>query len=164
MTQQEKDKYYMKVAQVTSENSKAQRLKVGAVLVKGDQIISDGFNGMPSGFDNTCEKLICLDETKCLNDNKYKPCSICLSRGLKTNPEVLHAESNAITKCAKYGYASLGSTLYVTHSPCIECAKLIIQAGIKRVVYRELYRKPDGLNLLNKANINVIKYESNSDK
>jgi dCMP deaminase len=161
MTQQEKDKYYMKVAQVTSENSKALRLKVGAVLVKDDQIISDGFNGMPSGFDNTCEKFICLDKAKCLDSST---CSICLSKSLKTNPEVLHAESNAITKCAKYGYASLGSTLYVTHSPCIECAKLIIQAGIKRVVYRELYRKPDGLNLLNKANINVIKYEGNSNK
>ena len=139
MTQQELDTYYIKVAQICSENSKANKLKVGAIIVKDQQIISDGFNGTPSGFDNQCE------------DEKHKKldrCSLCSQEHcegcdnieLLTRPEVMHAESNAITKCAKYGKATLGSTIYITHTPCIECAKLIIQAGIKRVVYKNFYK------------------------
>ena len=140
MTQEQSDKYYIKVAQLCANNSYALKLKVGAVIVKDDQIISDGFNGTPCGFENRCE-------TKNINGE------------LQTLPYVLHAESNAILKCAKYGRSTNGSTLYITHSPCIECAKLIIQAGIIRVVYLEDYRKSEGLELLKKAGINVEKFE-----
>ena len=154
MTQQELDTYYIKVAQICSENSKANKLKVGAIIVKDQQIISDGFNGTPSGFDNQCE------------DEKHKKldrCSLCSQEHcegcdnieLLTRPEVMHAESNAITKCAKYGKATLGSTIYITHTPCIECAKLIIQAGIKRVVYKNFYKSLAGGESLRKSGIIV---------
>ena len=140
MTQEQSDKYYIKVAQLCANNSYALKLKVGAVIVKDDQIISDGFNGTPCGFENRCE-------TKNINGE------------LKTLPYVLHAESNAILKCAKYGKSTNGSTLYITHSPCIECAKLIIQAGIVRVVYLDVYRTIDGIVILRKSGINVEKIE-----
>ena len=154
MTQQELDTYYIKVAQICSENSKANKLKVGAIIVKDQQIISDGFNGTPSGFDNQCE------------DEKHKKldrCSLCSQEHcegcdnieLLTRPEVMHAESNAITKCAKYGKATLGSTIYITHTPCIEFAKLIIQAGIKRVVYKNFYKSLAGVEILRKSGIIV---------
>ena len=126
------DKRYLRMAQVWSENSYCKRRQVGALLVKEKMIISDGYNGTPSGFENICE-----DE----ND--------------RTKPYVLHAEANAITKVARSNNSSEGSTLYVTSSPCIECAKLIIQAGIKRVVYCEAYRLEDGINLLKKAGIEI---------
>lgn len=136
MTEQEKrlllDKRYLRMAQIWSENSYCKRRQVGALIVKDKSIISDGYNGTPSGFENLCE-----DE-----DNK-------------TKPYVLHAEANAITKVAKSGNSSEGATLYVTASPCIECAKLIIQAGIRRVVYSEHYRYMDGIDLLKKAGIEV---------
>lgn len=168
MTQEQSDKYYLKVAEVCAQNSVAERLQVGAIIVKDNQIISDGFNGTPSGFDNDCEYII-QRKTNCIylsygefceNGNEYgKLCDNCGGKfdTVKTKPEVLHAESNAITKCAKYGHASNGATIYVTHSPCIECAKLIIQAGIKRVVYKNLFRSLDGINLLEKAKIKVEK-------
>lgn len=140
MTQEQSDKYYIKVAQLCANNSYALKLKVGAVIVKDDQIISDGFNGTPCGFENRCE-------TKNINGE------------LKTLPYVLHAESNAILKCAKYGKSTNGATLYITHSPCIECAKLIIQAGIFRVVYLDVYRTIDGIVILRKSGINVEKIE-----
>ena len=140
MTQEQSDKYYIKVAQLCANNSYALKLKVGAVIVKDDQIISDGFNGTPCGFENRCE-------TKNINGE------------LQTLPYVLHAESNAILKCAKYGRPTNGSTLYITHSPCIECAKLIIQAGIIRVVYLEDYKKSEGLELLKRVGIKVEKFE-----
>jgi dCMP deaminase len=127
------DQRYLKMAAVWSQNSYCQRRKVGALLVKDKMIISDGYNGTPSGFENICE-----DEN-----------------GL-TKPYVLHAEANAITKVAKSNNSSEGATLYVTSSPCLECAKLIIQAGIKRVVFTENYRVEDGINLLRRANIEVI--------
>lgn len=126
------DLRYMKMAYIWSENSYCQRRRVGAILVKDQMIISDGYNGTPSGFENICE-----DENG------------------RTYPYVLHAEANAISKVAKSNNSSLDSTLYVTSSPCIECAKLIIQAGIKRVVYAEKYRLEDGLDLLKKAGIEV---------
>ena len=140
MTQEQSDKYYIKVAKLCAKNSYALKLKVGAVIVKDEQIISDGFNGTPCGFENVCE-------TRNINGE------------LNTLPYVLHAESNAILKCAKYGRPTNGSTLYITHSPCIECAKLIIQAGIIRVVYIEDYKKLEGLELLKRAGIKVEKYE-----
>lgn len=141
--QLEYDKSYLKMAQIWSANSYCQRRKVGALLVKNNTIISDGYNGTPSGFPNVCE-----NEQGC------------------THPYVLHAEANAITKIAKSGNSSEGSTLYVTCSPCMECAKLIIQAGITRVVYTELYREVSGLDLLRRAGIktehiqNLTEYEN----
>ena len=140
MTQKQSDKYYIKVAQLCANNSYAINLKVGAIIVKDRQIMSDGFNGTPCGFENKCE-------VKSLDGS------------LHTLSYVIHAESNAILKCAKYGRATNGSTLYITHSPCIECAKLIIQAGIIRVVYLEDYRKSEGIELLKRAGINVEKFE-----
>lgn len=126
------DRSYLRMAQIWAENSYCKRRKVGALLVKNNMIISDGYNGTPSGFENICE-----DEN-----------------GV-TKPYVLHAEANAITKVAKSGNSSEDATLYVTASPCIECAKLIIQAGIKRVVYRDEYRLHDGPDLLRQAGIEV---------
>lgn len=130
--QTELDKRYMKMAVIWSENSYCRRRKVGALIVKDKMIISDGYNGTPAGFENVCE-----DEEN------------------KTLPYVLHAEANAITKIACSNNSSSGATLYVTDAPCIECAKLIIQAGIKRVVYSRKYRLDDGINLLKRANVTV---------
>ena len=124
---------YLRMARIWAENSYCQRRKVGALVVKNKMIISDGYNGTPSGFENKCED----------NNNV-------------TKPYVLHAEANAITKLARSNNNSDNATLYVTAAPCIECSKLIIQAGIKRVVYGEKYRLEDGINLLKKANIEVI--------
>ena len=128
------DKRYMRMAEIWAENSYCERRKVGALIVKDKMIISDGYNGTPSGFENVCE-----DE----------------GTGL-TKPYVLHAEANAITKVARSNNSSEGATLYVTSSPCIECAKLIIQAGIKRVVFGDHYRLQEGTALLQRANIEVV--------
>ncbi|HKL96223.1 MAG TPA: dCMP deaminase family protein [Paludibacteraceae bacterium] len=130
------DRRYMRMARIWAENSYCKRRQVGALLVKDQMIISDGFNGTPSGFENNCE-----DENN------------------MSKPYVLHAEANAITKVARSSNSSQGATLYVTASPCIECAKLIIQSGIKRVVYGEDYRIMDGLNLLKRAGIEVLLIE-----
>lgn len=138
MTQEQSDKYYIKVALLCAKNSYAIKLKVGAIIVKDRQIMSDGFNGTPCGFENKCE-------VKSIDGS------------LHTLAYVLHAESNAILKCAKYGRPTNGSTLYITHSPCIECAKLIIQAGIIRVVYLEDYKNLYGIDLLKEAGIKVQK-------
>ena len=127
------DLRYLRMARIWAENSYCQRRKVGALVVKEKMIISDGYNGTPSGFENICE-----DEHN------------------TTKPYVLHAEANAITKLARSSNNSDGATLYVTASPCIECSKLIIQAGIKRVVYGEHYRLEDGINLLKRAGIEVL--------
>ena len=127
------DLRYLRMARIWAENSYCVRRKVGALVVKDKMIISDGYNGTPSGFENVCE-----------DDNNV------------TTPYVLHAEANAITKLARSSNNSDGSTLYVTAAPCIECSKLIIQSGIKRVVYGEKYRLEEGIELLRKANIEVI--------
>ena len=127
------DKRYIRMASIWAENSYCTRRQVGALIVKDKMIISEGYNGTPSVFENICE------------DNN----------GV-TKPYVLHAEANAITKIARSGNSSDGATMYVTASPCIECAKLIIQSGIKRVVYSEKYRLEDGLELLKRANIEVV--------
>ena len=127
------DKRYLRMARIWAENSYCQRRKVGALLVKDQKIISDGYNGTPAGFENICE-----DEAG------------------TTKPYVLHAEANAITKIARSGNSSQGSTLYITASPCLECSKLIIQAGIKRVVFNDLYRITDGLNVLNRAGVETV--------
>jgi len=130
------DQRYLKMADIWSQNSYCTRRKVGALLVKDKMIISDGYNGTPSGFENECED----------TENK-------------TKSYVLHAEANAITKVAKSSNSSFGATLYVTSSPCLECSKLIIQAGIKRVVFTENYRLEDGINLLKRAHIEVEQIE-----
>lgn len=124
------DRRYLRMARIWAENSYCQRRQVGALLVKGRMIISDGYNGTPAGFENICE-----DQTGA------------------TKPYVLHAEANAITKVARSNNSSDGSTLYVTASPCVDCAKLIIQAGIVRVVFNEMYRITDGIDLLRRAGI-----------
>lgn len=130
--QKELDSRYLRMARIWSENSYYKRRQVGALIVKDKRIISDGYNGTPSGFENVCE-----DENN------------------QTKPYVLHAEANAITKIARSNNNSDGSTLYVTDSPCVECSKLIIQAGIRRVVYARDYRLTDGVDLLRRAGIEV---------
>lgn len=138
MTEQDKqlllDRRYLRMATIWAENSYCKRRKVGALLVKEQMIISDGYNGTPAGFENVCE-----DE----------------DTGL-TKPYVLHAEANAITKVARSSNSSQGATLYVTASPCLECAKLIIQAGIRRVVFNEYYRLSDGIDLMCRAGIECV--------
>ena len=136
------------MASFWAELSSAIRKKVGCLIVKDGAIISDGYNGTPSGFDNNCE------EYETWPQDPQLP-----TIPLKTKPEVLHAESNAITKLAKSTQSSDGATMYITISPCVDCAKLIIQSGIKRVVYGEVYRNEDGINLLNKASITTKKLD-----
>ena len=125
---------YIDVAERFAQLSSAKRLQVGAIVVKDDRIISIGYNGMPTGWDNKCE-----------------------TEHFKSKPEVLHAESNAIAKLAKSSESGLGATMFVTHSPCIECAKLIYQGGISTVYYRNNYRSDDGINFLTKSKVRVIK-------
>ncbi len=137
--QHQLDLRYLRMAKIWAENSYCKRRQVGAIVVKYQMIISDGYNGTPSGFDNVCEE----------ND--------------VTKPYVLHAEANAITKLARSHNSSDGATLYVTASPCLECSKLIIQAGIKRVIYGEAYRLQDGIELMKRAGIEVIQID-NSQK
>ena len=135
------DLRYLRMARIWAENSYCQRRQVGALVIKDKMIISDGYNGTPSGFENICE-----------DENNL------------TKPYVLHAEANAITKLARSNNNSEGSTLYVTAAPCIECAKLIIQSGIKRVVYGEKYRLDDGIRLLQKANVETIYLNPGEDE
>ena len=130
--QQNIDVRYLKMAKIWAENSYCKRRQVGALIVKDQMIISDGYNGTPSGFENICE-----DENN------------------QTKPYVLHAEANAITKVAASNNNSTGATIYITSSPCIECAKLVIQAGIKRVVFSEKYHTEEGVSLLGRAGIKV---------
>jgi dCMP deaminase len=135
------DRRYLEMARIWAQNSYCKRRKVGALIVQGKMIISDGYNGTPSGFENICE-----DENN------------------KTKPYVLHAEANAMTKVAKSHNSSENATLYVTTSPCLECAKLIIQSGIRRVVYCDQYRIIDGLQLLERAGIEVVFIDLEGEK
>ncbi len=135
------DHRYLEMARIWAQNSYCKRRKVGALIVQGKMIISDGYNGTPSGFENICE-----DENN------------------KTKPFVLHAEANAMTKVAKSNNSSENATLYVTTSPCLECAKLIIQSGIRRVVYCDKYRIEDGLQLLERAGIEVVFIDLEGEK
>ena len=134
--QKQFDKRYLEMARIWAQNSYCKRRQVGALIVKERMIISDGYNGTPAGFENICE------------DENYK-----------TKPYVLHAEANAITKVAKSNNSSDGATLYITTSPCMECAKLIIQSGIRRVVFCDSYHTVDGADLLKKAGIDVEYFE-----
>jgi dCMP deaminase len=139
---------YMEVAKTFANLSSAQRLKVGAIVVKDDRIISIGYNGMPSGWDNCCEDTVLVDYGNRASDAKYE---------LKTKPEVLHAESNAISKLAKCSESGNGATMFITHAPCIDCAKLIYQSGIAAVYYKNDYRSTQGIEFLNKSGIKVVK-------
>jgi dCMP deaminase len=136
-------KFYMSVAESTAQLSSAVRLKVGAILVKDDKIISMGYNGTPSGWDNVCENLVGYEFGEPV---------------LKTKPETLHAESNCITKVARSTESSAGSTMFCTHAPCIECAKLIYQSGIKKMYYRDTYRDQSGVEFLQKGGVVVEHY------
>jgi dCMP deaminase len=134
--QEQYDRRYLEMAMIWAQNSYCKRRQVGALIVKEQMIISDGYNGTPAGFENICE-----------------------DKDFKTKPYVLHAEANAITKVAKSNNSSEGATLYVTQGPCIECAKLIIQSGIRRVIYCNKYHTEDGINLLKRAKVEAIYLE-----
>ena len=134
---------HMKAAEVYSQLSSAVRLKVGCVVVKDNTIIGIGYNGMPSGWNNNCEDEIIIEE-----DEKF-------IKVLKTKPEVLHAETNALAKIARSTNSSDGATMFITHAPCLDCAKLVYQSGIKSVYYRNSYKNTDGLDFLNKCNVEV---------
>jgi len=135
---------YMDVADRFAKLSHARRLHVGAIVVKDDRIISIGYNGMPAGWDNNCEDIIQHSDD---------------TTSLKTKPEVLHAETNAIAKLARSSDSGLDADIFITHAPCLDCAKLIYQSGIKRVFYRDSYRNTDGITFLEKSNITVIQIE-----
>ena len=140
-------KAYMDTAKIFAELSHARRLHVGAIVVKDNRIISIGYNGMPAGWDNNCEDVVQHSDD---------------TTSLKTKPEVLHAESNAITKLARSNDSGLDADIFVTHSPCVECAKLIYQSGIRRVYYGTSYRNDDGINFLTKSGIHVEKLDENT--
>lgn len=161
--------YYMKIAETTAELSYAKRRQVGAVIVRDNQILATGYNGMPSGWENVCEERVWdtgaggwLDPDEFNEKYPYEDWHEGAQRnvryGLKTKQEVLHAESNAIAKVAKSTESSEGATLFCTTAPCIECAKLIYQSGIKSVYYRDAYRNTDGLNFLKQSDVNVHQY------
>ena len=137
-----------------AELSHAHRLQVGAVIVKDVSVISYGYNGMPAGWDNECE-----DKTYVSPWNSEHGEVLGITYNLKTKPEVLHAETNAIAKLARTTESGLGSTMFITHAPCIDCAKLVFQSGINSVYYRNSYRDDDGIDFLKKCNVEVIKYE-----
>ena len=138
---------YMKTAETFAELSYARRLHVGAIVVKDDRIISIGYNGMPAGWDNNCENVIQHSDD---------------TTSLKTKPEVLHAETNAIAKLAKSNESGLGATMFITHAPCLDCAKLIYQSGISSVLYRDAYRDTGGITFLEKSGIKVEQIEKGS--
>jgi dCMP deaminase len=141
---------YMKTAEVFAELSSARRLHVGAIIVKDDRIISIGYNGMPSGWDNNCE-----DEYPISPWNEEHKKELNATYTLKTKPEVLHAETNAIAKLARSTESGANATLFVTHAPCLDCAKLVYQSGINNVFYRNSYRSDDGIRFLEKAGVQV---------
>ena len=145
---------YMDWAARTAQLSHATRLQVGAVIVKDDSVISYGYNGMPAGWDNNCEY-----EDIGFSDAVFGESQTLINRGLKTRPEVLHAESNAIAKLAKSHNSGMGATMFVTHAPCMECAKLIYQSGIGHVIYRNSYRDTGGITFLKKSGVEITQVE-----
>ena len=142
--------YYMKVAELTSTLSYAKRLQVGSVIVKGNKILATGYNGMPSGWDNTCETVEVVEL-----DEKFV-------KRLVTKQEVLHSETNAIAKVSASTESSEGATMFCTHAPCINCAKLIYQSGISNLYYRDTYRDTSGIEFLESSGVLVTKYETQS--
>jgi len=160
-----KQKYidlYMDWAKRAAKLSHARRLHVGAVIVKDDTVISYGYNGMPAGWDNNCEDTIFIHNISAASDetmleDEFSKTEVGNWVKLKTKPEVLHAESNAIAKLAKSTNSGAGADIFVTHSPCIDCAKLIYQSGIRRVYYNEEYRDDTGIQFLNKSGVETVK-------
>jgi len=148
---------YMKVAETFAELSSARRLHVGAIIVKDDRIISIGYNGMPSGWDNNCEDKIYCEDGDWSEQQLPKDANIWKKYKLVTKREVLHAETNAIAKLARSNESGNGATLFVTHAPCMDCAKLVFQSGISHVFYRNSYRNEDGLHFLEAAGVGVEK-------
>ena len=152
---------YMKTAETFSECSTAKRLHVGAIVVKDDRIISIGYNGMPSGWDNDCENTVFVLDEEVIGTDMLSLGYTQTDNGnwikLKTKPEVLHAETNAIAKLAKSNESGLGATMFITHSPCMDCAKLVYQSGINTVYYRNSYRNEDGIQFLEKAGVKIEK-------
>ena len=149
---------YMKTAETFAECSTAIRLHVGAIVVKDDRIISIGYNGMPSGWTNECEDKIYCDDGDCSEQQLPKTENLpWLRYKLKTKPEVLHAEQNAIAKLAKSNESGLGATMFITHAPCLDCAKLVYQSGINTVYYRNSYRDENGIQFLEKAGVKIEK-------
>ena len=140
---------HMKAAEVYSQLSSAIRLQVGCVVVKDNTIIAIGYNGMPSGWDNSCEYIADVHPS----DSRYDYNNF--SKELKTKPEVLHAETNALAKIARSTNSSDGASMFITHAPCLDCAKLVYQSGIKSVYYRNSYKNTDGIDFLNKCNVEV---------
>ena len=145
----------MKTAEVFAELSSARRLHVGAIVVKDDRIISIGYNGMPSGWDNNCENKIYCDDGDYSEQLLPKESNQWMKYKLVSKPEVLHAETNAIAKLAKSSESGEGATMFITHAPCLDCAKLVYQSGINSVYYRNTYKNEDGLKFLEKCNIKV---------
>ena len=145
---------YMTTAETFAELSHAQRLHVGAIVVKDDRIISIGYNGMPAGWDNTCEEEVA--------DGYAGFEGAIISHRLRTKPEVLHAETNAIAKLAKSNESGMGATMFITHAPCLDCAKLIYQSGIGSVLYRNPYRDTSGVTFLEKSGIQVTQVKKDS--
>jgi dCMP deaminase len=150
---------YMKTAEVFAELSHARRLHVGAIVVKDDRIISIGYNGMPSGWDNNCEDTVFVLDEEVMGTNMNSLGYAQTDKGnwtkLKSKPEVLHAETNAIAKLAKSNESGMGATMFITHAPCLDCAKLIYQSGISSVLYRNSYRDTSGVTFLEKSGIQV---------
>jgi dCMP deaminase len=150
---------YMKTAETFAELSHARRLHVGAIVVKDDRIISIGYNGMPAGWDNDCENTIFVLDEEVMGTDMLALGYTKTDKGnwtkLKSKPEVLHAETNAIAKLAKSTESGDGAVLFVTHSPCLDCAKLIFQSGIRSVFYRDSYRSTDGVSFLEKSGVAV---------
>lgn len=166
--------YYMKVAELTSTLSYAKRLKVGSVIVKGNKILATGYNGMPSGWINDCEKVEYMgidaggwldpeeiyEQWPFVEDDMDPDLGYARRYRLKTKDEVLHAETNAIAKVSASTESSEGATMFCTHAPCINCAKLIYQSGINSLYYRDTYRDSSGIKFLESSGVNVTKYES----
>jgi dCMP deaminase len=166
-------KAYMQTAEIFSELSHARRLHVGAIVVKNDRIISIGYNGMPAGWDNDCEDKVYdpgaggwlspeeFDEQYPF-EGWHEGAQRNVRYGLKTKPEVLHAETNAIAKLAKSNESGLGASMFITHAPCLDCAKLIYQSGISSVLYRDAYRDTSGIEFLKKSGIEIEKLDFNN--
>lgn len=160
MTQKEADSKYMQMAHIWATSSKAIRRKVGALMVKDRTIISDGYNGTPSGFPNWCEDYVSDGVVIRARSQAEFDRAVRNGNVLKTKDEVLHAEANAITKVAKSTHSSDGATMYCTDAPCIHCAKMMVQAGIVRLVYDRDYHDTSGLDLLKEAGIEIVKFEN----
>ncbi len=156
-------KYYMEIAELTAKLSYAKRLNVGAVIVKGNQILSTGYNGMPSGWENVCEHKIYCEDGEYKEQQIPKDSNEWKTYKLVSKPEVLHAEMNALMRLAASNESSRGASLFITHAPCLDCAKAVYQAGIETIYYKYDYRSNTGIEFLQKTGVSIINV-SNHDK